>query len=465
MTIIQSFLEQNEPIVTFGYGLVFFIMGLAIALQSRQSSRLELARSLAWLAAFGMLHSLYEWGELFSPVHEVYLSPAGIKVLHDLHLMLLSISYACLMAFGVSLLRPLRKGQWLRYAAAVIVIGYGLGVVLVLPAVLPDPHVWHHTSEALAGYLLGLPGGILAAYGLREQTYRYIKPLNAPHIVTTLRITGIALVAYALLAGLFPPRIPFFPGNILNKAAFEQFLGVPPLVFHAVIGLVLAVTVIRALEVFQVETERRIEQMEQQQIMASERERLARELHDRTIQTAYTAGLMVDSARMLADPESPIHTRLDRAVTALDAVIHDLRQGLGELHPSLPAEPLAVLLERIADDPRYRSLIDIRLNLDLPGDDSLSPGRSHHVLAIMGEALANIVRHARASEVMIQAKQVEDRLHLLIFDNGIGFSERLESGFGIRNMQERANILGGKLTIQSDRDKGTLVSLDIPWEG
>jgi hypothetical protein len=58
MSVIRSFFELNQPIIQFGYGLTFFVMGLAIALQSRRSSRQELACSLAWLAAFGILEGL-----------------------------------------------------------------------------------------------------------------------------------------------------------------------------------------------------------------------------------------------------------------------------------------------------------------------------------------------------------------------------------------------------------------------
>lgn len=462
MEIIRTFFELNQPVIVFAYGLVFFVMGLAIALQSRQSSRIELARSLAWLAAFGILHSLYEWGELFSPVHEAYLTPQGVKTLHDVHLLFLSISFACLLEFGVALLRPLQRGQWIHPLTLGLLGGYAVAVIFVLPQVIPDPHDWHHTSDALARYLMGFPGGLLAAYGLREQTFRHIAPLKAPHIVATLRYAGIALALYGLLGGLVPPAIPYFPGNILNTTTFEQVTGLPPLVFLSLIGLVLALTVIRALEVFHVETERRIEQMEQQQILAAERERLARDLHDRTIQTAYTAGLMVDSARKLAEPGSQLYTRLDRAVTALDAVIHDLRHNLGALNDTASGESLATALSRLAEDPRFRSLVNIHLDLRLPEDEALSPRRSDHLMAIVVEALANIVRHARATEVTIRLVCEDDRLRLSVQDNGAGIPREPQAGFGLRNMRERARLLGGTLEITGERSRGTTVRLDIP---
>ena len=94
MNFIQYFFSINHDIIYFIYGLMFFVLGLAIALQSRHSSRLDLARNLTWLAAFGFLHGFNEWGDLFIPLQAEYLAPAFILVLHYVHLMLLAASFA-----------------------------------------------------------------------------------------------------------------------------------------------------------------------------------------------------------------------------------------------------------------------------------------------------------------------------------------------------------------------------------
>ena len=463
MALVRTFFELNREIILFGYGLVFFVMGLAISLQSRRSSRLELARSLAWLAAFGITYSLYEWAELFAPVQEVYLGARGIEVLHSLHLIMLSISFTCLFEFGVALLRPLGRGQWLHSVSAGLLGAYFLVMLVLLPRWLPNPHDWHNAAEALARYCIGFPAGLLAAYGLREQTFRHIAPLNVPHIIATLRVAGLALALYAVFGGLIPPPVPFPPGNLLNADTLTQFLGVPPFVFKALIGLTLAVTTIRALEVFEVETERRIEAMEQQQILAAERGRLARELHDGAIQSVYTAGLLVESAQKLAGPDGPVASRLDKAMTALNDAIHDLRQSLGDLRAAPPDEPLTAALRRLAEDPRYRSLVEVTLQLDLPEAESLSPVRSDHVLAIVGEALSNVVRHARARRVQIAARRADGRLRLTIQDDGVGLPGEAGAGYGLRNMRDRARLLGGQLDVTGASGKGTAVQLDIPW--
>jgi len=463
MTFIRTFFEINRPIFEFGYGLSFFVMGLAIALQSRRYSRLALARSLGWLAAFGITHSLYEWGEHFSPMHEAYLTAGSIEALHSIHLILLSVSFACLFEFGVTLIHSLGRALWLNRVVAGLLAAYFFVALFLLPRLLPGALNWHNTANALARYAIGFPGALLAAYGLRAQAFRFIAPLDAPHIVATLRVAGVALLLYAVFGGLIPPPVPFFPGNVINIRTFEQFLGVPPLVILSLIGLLLAITIIRGLEIFDVETERRIEAMEQHQILTAERDRIGRELHDGAIQKVYTAGLLVESASKLSAPDSPIAGRLEKAVAVLNDAIRDLRRNLGELRAASTEESLPDALHRMANDPRFRSLVDISLELDLPDSASLAPVRTDHVLAIVGEALSNVIRHARAQRVRIIARRADHRLRMTIQDNGVGFACDDHDGYGLRNMRDRARLLGGQLEVTSASGQGTTLTLDIPW--
>jgi signal transduction histidine kinase len=304
---------------------------------------------------------------------------------------------------------------------------------------------------------------MLAAYGLRQHTFFRIKPLHVPNIVLTLRVAGMALGAYALFAGLIPPPVDFFPGNILNQKSFTQLIGIPPLVFRSLTGLVMALALIRALEIFDVETERRIEQLEQHQIITAERERLARELHDGAIQKVYTAGLLVESAARLAEEGSEISARLSKSVTVLNDAIADLRRNLAELHAGsqIPTENLSELLRRMAEDPRYTSMVTINLATGVLRNRKLSPMRASHVLAIVNEALANTVRHSQAQNVDIRARDQGEQLQIEIQDDGIGIPADLRPGYGLRNMRDRARLLNGELTFKNS--EGTTVTLMIPW--
>ena len=465
MDILSTFFETNTAIIFFAYGLAFFIMGLVVALQSRQSSRLELARSLNWLAGFGILHGLNEWGDLFIPIQATYLSVPLVNLLFVIQLVLLALSFTCLFSFGVSLLKPSGKLKWLSTAPTALFVLWVFVTFFILTPIYQDETTWHHVSNALARYFIAFPGGLLAAYSLREHARLRILPLKVPAIYNALSVSGIALGAYAILGGLITPPIPLWPGNIFNSETIENWIGIPPMVFRALIGLLLSVSTIRALEIFKLETEQRIEALERDSIVNAERERLARDLHDGAIQKVYTAGLLVRSISKLTEPQSEISQRTEQAVAALNDAVIDLRSNLESLHQgnSIHIKPLADLLNDVAVDPNYTAMINIKLDTSLSPDSALSPLRSGHVMRIINEAMANILRHARARRVHIGAIREAESLKITIHDDGIGFVPGPSAGYGLQNMHDRARLLNGELEINSKPGKGTQITLEIPW--
>jgi len=466
MISLQDFFAINRELILFIYGLGFFILGFAIILQVQQSSRLELARSLRWLAAFGITHAFNEWGDLFIPLQAQYLSGTLIKILDVFQLILLAVSFTCLFEFGISMLNSIFHWRWLRGLSIIVFGSWALIIFFVLLPFGPDLKIWDHTANALARYFIAFPGGLLAAYGLRLHAIRRIQPLNVSVIFNNLQIAGVSLGIYAVLGGLIPPPVQFFPGNILNTATFEQFVGIPAILFRALISLIIAITIIRSLEVFDLETQRTIEKLEQQQIINAEHERLARDLHDGAIQKVYTAGLLVESASRIADPKTEIGSRLERAVVVLNDAIADLRHNLAELHHSDVAssdETLTQMFLRLSNDPHYNTLVKISLDLKLPDEKTLSPARARHVFAIVNETMSNIVRHANARNVNIQAQDLGEQLRVSIKDDGTGIAPNAQPGYGLRNMRDRARLLNGELHFSDPSTKGTTITLEIPW--
>jgi signal transduction histidine kinase len=462
-TFLHAFVEANRDLLFFFYGLAYFTMGVAVALQSHRTARLEVGRSLGWLAAFGVIHGFTEWGDLFIPVLRARWNPALVQFLNVLELSLLAVSFACLMQFGVAMLTPLGRGtRRLRSAPPILTLLWvGIAFFILLP-LIPDRATWSRSANALARYLLAFPGALTAAYALYVVTAEHVAPLGVPHLVRAFRWAGWLLVAYGVFAGLVVPRAPFFPANWLNTPALEGVIILPPIVLRALIGLGLAIAFIRALDVFDVETERRIEAMEQKQILSAERERIARELHDGVIQRVYTAGLLVESAHNLAEPNSPLAKRLERSLDVLNTAIGDLRRNLGELQATPAGEALPQALERLAADPRFNSFAAISLEVDVGAAD-LSLRRTEDVTAIVQEALANVVRHARAHRTEISARRAGERLSVTVQDDGVGLPAVFEPGFGLRNMRDRAHLLRGELSVGAGRgNRGTAVRLDIP---
>jgi len=465
MNLWREFFVLNRTIILFVYGQVFFLLGLAIIWQSRRHSRLDLARSLGWLGAFGLLHGLHEWGDIFIPIQAGYLSQAWIEILLLVQVILLAFSFTCLFQFGAETLSPFYpRLRWIQ--------GVPAGLLLVWTAAfLWTSQVSRWGAEPLmlyanvwARYLLGFPAALLAALGLRRQAKWQFQIQEWTHIAGMFQLASLALVFYAIFGGLFVPRAPFFPASVINAEGVVELLGLPPQVLRSVAGLILVISVVRGLEIFEVELDRRLEEMEQNQILMTERERVSRELHDGAIQTVYTAGLLAESIRKKMDGDDPLTVRVDRVISALQHAIRDLRQFISELEPRSPGESLVEGLRNLVQDQHLQSLVKIEMSVHCDEDKTFPPARATHVLAIVNEALSNVVRHAQARHVWTVLERHNGQLRVMVTDDGVGFTDDHVAGFGLRNMRDRARLLGGSLRLESRSPQGTQVMLTVPWE-
>lgn len=462
---LQAFFETNRVIVYSVYGQVFFTMGVILAIQSLRHSRLRLAQALPWLALFGILHGLHEWGDVFIPIQATYLSAPLIKLLHVGQVFLLALSFLCLFQFGISTLEPLPpRWRWAFWLPAGVFVFWLLGPFYLGLTLIPEIADWHAQASAWARYGLGLPGGLAAAYGLRIHAYRHIAPLDLPDIIRTLRVAGLAMAGYGIAGGLFGPAVPFFPGNVLNEALVFQAVGIPMPVWRSLLGLALLIALLRSLEVFQVEIDRRIEEMERANILAMERERIGRDLHDRILQQIYAAGLLAEALREQCGSNPSMSAVLDQIMLALNRAIEDIRLYIFTLHGVSRPGRLRSLLEEIAQDPRFRSILDIEARIEVP-DLHLGPDQVAHLAAILTEALSNVIRHARARRAVLEARIEDRRLRIGICDDGVGMGPDHPVGMGLRTMHERARLLGGQLRIESEPGKGTAVWLELPIGG
>jgi signal transduction histidine kinase len=457
---LREFFLLNRQIVLFVYGLTFFVMGLAIFLQSRRHSRLRLARDLHWLAAFGLLHGIHEWGAIFIPIQAAYLPLVIIHLLQTIQIVLLALSFLCLLMFGAVTLEPRYPG--LKKLVLLFGVIWGISFWLAL-YILPTPDNWHHLSDIWGRYLLGLPGSLLAAYGLRYQAQMDVAPLGISHIYRTLGVAGAALVAYAFFGGMVVFPADFFPANVLNYLLFEHTIGIPVQVMRSTVGLILSIAIIRALEVFEIELERLIEQLEVERIQAAERERIGQEIHDGAIQGVYSASLMLESIEPLLQEGSEATRRLQQAKSVLNAVNLDLRSYMISLRTESPPEPLIPSLQALIANPRFRGMLDIELTYDR--EPSLKPMQVYQVIAIVQGCLSNTLRHARARQVKLGLQHKDGVMSLTVEDDGRGFvPESVPAGYGLRSMRDRARLLGGQLTIDSTAGKGTRVVFALAEE-
>lgn len=457
-------MDSGRVVTTFIYGLVFFVLGLATALQSRNYSRLELAKSLPWLALFGITHGLNEWGDLFIPIQASNLPPAIIELLQELQLIILALSFTFLLEFGITLLRPFHRTRWADGISAGVFILWMVITQAILTHIFPDFTTWRRSSNAFARYFIGFPGGMLAAVGLFKHARYRIAPFGEVRFLRTFKAASYVLGCYAVLTGLITPRTPFFPGSWLNNTSFTAWVGIQPYILRSIIGLILMILMIRGLEVFNLETQRLIETMERDRTRSAERERIAATLHDGAIQKVYSAGLLVEAVANAMTADLGLVNQMNTAVGAINNAISDLRQSLSEMEDVPVYEPLNVAMKRVVDESCFPYLVNIQMQVNLPETEVLSPIRTGNITAVLNESISNAVRHGQAKNIQIELDKYGDQATLTIRDDGKGIAAHPKYGYGLRDMHDRARLLGGDIFIEGRPGSGTCVCLHFPLE-
>ena len=199
----------------------------------------------------------------------------------------------------------------------------------------------------------------------------------------------------------------------------------------------------------------------------SERQRIARELHDQLGQ--HIVGLSLGLARLNAltetDEQRDLIALLRRLADLLGKDVHSLAI---ELRPAaLDHLGLSAAVRAYAETIAERSGLDIDVHAE-PWDDSTVDGAVQTGLyRIAQEALTNVVKHARAQHVSVILERDRDTLRLIVEDDGRGFEPRKLSradhgGLGLAGIRERASLMGGDVTIESVMNGGTTVFVRIP---
>ncbi len=201
-----------------------------------------------------------------------------------------------------------------------------------------------------------------------------------------------------------------------------------------------------------------------------ERQRLARELHDSVSQALYGIQLGATTAReMLASEASEQNLKteleepLDYVVSLADAGLAEMRALIFDLRPeSLETEGLVVGLNKQIASLRARH--GIAVEADLCEEPEVSLEIKETLYRIAQEALHNTVKHAQASHVNLQLSCDESAIVMDIRDHGKGFEANASypGHLGLRSMRERAERLGGDLTVESAPEAGTRVTVRIP---
>jgi PAS domain S-box-containing protein len=194
-----------------------------------------------------------------------------------------------------------------------------------------------------------------------------------------------------------------------------------------------------------------------------DRERIARDLHDRVIQRLFACGLSMQGIASALDDERVV-ARLEQTVDDIDESIRDLRTVIFGLTRRTSRAGFRDEVLALAADVARSLSFEPRVRFEGPIDAMMPSGLGEHVLAALREALTNVAKHARATHVDVDLI-VGDAFLLRVTDDGVGIPEAPTSqGRGLRNLASRAESLGGAFRAQHRPHGGTVLEWEVPLD-
>ena len=220
-------------VVFFFYGLAFFILGFSIFLYPKKDSRFLLANNLWLVAAFGVIHGINEWIDMFALLQK----PMEIMPLKITRMIVMPVSFLFLIYFGAKVISETKKKcSILKFLPIILLITWAIIIALSSQQLL----MW----GVWARYVLGAPGIFLTSYALFLQVPEF-KKIKQFGVVSNLHIALISFAFYGIFSGLVVPQAGFFPASVLNYTMFSDTIGSPVPGVRAVCAIVLAYSTIR----------------------------------------------------------------------------------------------------------------------------------------------------------------------------------------------------------------------------
>jgi signal transduction histidine kinase len=197
----------------------------------------------------------------------------------------------------------------------------------------------------------------------------------------------------------------------------------------------------------------------QEMALISDRERIARDLHDIVIQRLFATGLQLQGVAAMSG-EGAVTERLDRSVAELDDTIKAIRGTIFELQDRRGDSLRAAVRSLVKEYVPVLGFTPV-VRTSGPVDTVVPPALASQLLAVLREAVSNVARHALADSAEVDVVVGADRLELRVADDGVGLSEDITES-GLRNARRRADDLGGSLEVSPVGEHGTLLVWRVP---
>ncbi|ANY13439.1 MULTISPECIES: sensor histidine kinase [Latilactobacillus] len=203
-----------------------------------------------------------------------------------------------------------------------------------------------------------------------------------------------------------------------------------------------------------------------EEILAQERHRLARELHDSVSQQLFAATMMLSALSEVAQKQAD-NAQMLQSLTTVERVLNEaqseMRALLLHLRPvNLEGKSLRDGIIQLLNELKTKIAIQITWDID---SITLPSGIEDNLFRIVQELLSNTLRHAKAQEIEVYLKQLGQSVLLKVIDDGTGFdtnAEQKAGSYGLKNIVERAHSVGGTAKIISLPNQGTSVEIRVP---
>ena len=202
------------------------------------------------------------------------------------------------------------------------------------------------------------------------------------------------------------------------------------------------------------------------EVQESERRNIARELHDEAGQALASLRFGLRLLEREIDEGGSVTGRVAELMQRTDAVIDGLHRLAADLRPaSLDHLGLEAALRQYSRSAGSKFGLAVRFKARGFTSERLPTAVETALYRVVQEAMTNVVRHARATRVDVLAERRGDRVMVMVEDDGVGFEpDQVQRGdhFGLLGLKERAEALGGTLTVESAPGAGTTVVVEVP---
>ncbi|CUR56962.1 GAF domain protein [metagenome] len=200
----------------------------------------------------------------------------------------------------------------------------------------------------------------------------------------------------------------------------------------------------------------------QEMALLSDRERIARDLHDIVIQRLFATGLQLQGVAAMAG-DGAVTERLDKSVAELDDTIKAIRGTIFELQDRRGDSLRSAIRSLVKEYVPVLGFTPV-VRTSGPIDTVVPPALGSQLLAVLREAVSNVARHALADSAEVDVVVGSDLLELRVADDGVGLPAEVSES-GLRNARRRAADLGGTLEVAQVGERGTVLIWRVPLQG